>query len=107
MNYDKNLARLDGERESGVRAKLTLLCEVRQGTKPWTLVRLEDLSSTGFRITWLPNHMPDRPLRIRIPGIQILNANIRWSEGNTLGCSFENPLHIAVFEHLVSKSVMG
>ncbi len=91
-------------RERGHRALLTLLCEVRQGTRPWRVVRLDDLSPEGFRIAWYPNVSKDLPVRIRIPGIQLLTAHIRWHTNDAIGCSFNEPLHVAVFEHLVKKA---
>lgn len=89
------------------RAEVTLMCEVRQGAGPWAMVRLENISEQGFRIAWLPNRRPDQPLRIKIPGLQLLSANIRWQEGHTMGCVFENPLHISVFENIVRQSEIG
>jgi hypothetical protein len=88
------------------RAYVTLLCEIRQGTRPWSLVRLEDISQQGFRISWFPACNLDRPLRVRIPGLQILNARICWERGKALGCEFVEPLHIAVFEHIVSQAAI-
>ncbi len=86
--------------ERGARVDLSLLCEVRQGTRPWKVARLEDLSPGGFRIAWLPDAREDMPLRIRIPGLQMLSARICWTSGNTIGCAFAEPLHPAVFEHI-------
>ncbi|MFM2271891.1 MAG: hypothetical protein RL702_956 [Pseudomonadota bacterium] len=83
------------------RASLNLICDVRQSTRPWQLVRLEDLSPDGFRITGLNQPSLNKPLSIRIPGIQLLVAEVRWREGATVGCAFRTPLHVAVFEHLV------
>lgn len=83
------------------RARLSLLCEVRQGTGPWQRTRLSDLSETGFKLAWLPDYHPSRPLRIRIPGIETLGAKICWHEGKQIGCEFARPLHVAVFEHIV------
>lgn len=91
-------------RENKVRANVTLLCEVRQGTRPWKPVRLDDISPSGFRIAWLPGCHKDTPLRIRIPGMQVLTADIRWQKGDTMGCEFTSPLHIAVFEHIVRRA---
>ncbi len=88
------------------RAKLTLLCEARQGSRPWIKVRLDDLSQAGFRITWLPQFSLGLPLRIRIPKLQVLTAAIRWHRGKTLGCEFAEPLHVAVFEHIVRGAVI-
>ena len=83
------------------RAQLSILCEVRQGMRPWKMARLSDLSETGFKLAWLPDYSPGQPLKIRIPGIEMLNARICWHEGKQIGCEFASPLHVAVFEHLV------
>lgn len=86
------------------RVGVAILCEVRQGTRPWKVARLEDLSPGGFRIAWLPDARPEVPLRIRIPGIQLLSARICWQRDGAVGCEFAEPLHIAVFEHVVQSA---
>lgn len=86
------------------RAGVSLICEVRQGVRPWARVRLEDLSPGGFRIAWLPRARVELPLRIRIPGIQLLSADIRWLREGAVGCEFAEPLHLAVFEHIVRNA---
>ena len=83
------------------RARLSILCEVRQGTGQWRMARLSDLSETGFKLAWLPDYDPSKPLRIRIPGIEMLSAKICWHEGKQIGCAFASPLHVAVFENIV------
>ena len=83
------------------RAELSIRCEVRQGTRPWRLARLIDLSPTGFQLAWLPEYDASEPVKIRIPGIEPLTAQIRWTRGKRIGCEFASPLHVAVFEHLV------
>lgn len=86
------------------RAKVTLKCEVRQGTRPWRLAKLEDISETGFRIAWLPNCRKDTPLRVRIPGLQVLTAYIRWQDIDAVGCEFATPLYPAVFDHIARQA---
>ncbi len=86
------------------RAGVSLICEVRQGVRPWVKVRLEDLSPGGFRISRLPSARMELPVRIRIPGIQLLSAHIRWSQDGAVGCEFVAPLHVAVFEHIVRSA---
>jgi hypothetical protein len=83
------------------RASVEILCEVRQGTRPWRSARLEDLSPGGFRIARLPDARPEVPLRIRIPGLQLLSARICWVRDGAVGCEFAEHLHVAVFEHIV------
>lgn len=93
-----------GRRENKKRAELTLLCDVRQGTRPWKLVRLEEISQTGFRIAWLPGASLDKLLRIRIPGLKVLSAEIRWQKDKAVGCRFVEALHVAVFDHIVRQA---
>ena len=45
-----------------------------------------------------------RGISFRIPGMQVLTADIRWQKGDTMGCEFTSPLHIAVFEHIVRRA---
>ena len=87
------------------RAQLSILCEVRQGMRPWKMARLSDLSETGFKLAWLPDYSSGQPIKIRIPGMQMLNAKICWHQGKQIGCAFESPLHVAVFEHIVRLAV--
>ena len=104
MKFEKIPLENGCSREFTQRADVILLCEVRQGTRPWALARLEDISQAGFRIAWLPNCRVDLPLRIRIPGLQLLTAHIRWQQGKAVGCEFSEPLHVAVFEHIVRQA---
>ena len=97
----------DCSRAFAQREEVVLLCEVRQGTRPWKLARLEDISQAGFRIAWLPECRMDLPLRIRIPGLHVLSADIRWQQGKSVGCAFAEPLHVAVFEHIVRQARPG
>ncbi|MCJ2186360.1 PilZ domain-containing protein [Novosphingobium beihaiensis] len=100
MDYERT-TQSDGQRaQDSQRVGVAMLCEVRQGTRPWKMARLEDLSPGGFRIAWLPDARPEIPLRIRIPGMQLLTARICWARGNAVGCEFAEPLHVAVFEHI-------
>ena len=104
MQYEPIPETTSCNRESANRAEVTLLCEVRQGITPWKVARLEDISQSGFRIAWLPDATMAKPLRIRIPGLQMLTADIRWQKGKAIGCAFTEPLHVAVFEHILRQA---
>lgn len=86
------------------RAQITLVCDIRPGSRAWRVARLEDLSQGGFRIADLPDARAGMPLRIRMPGIEVLNARVCWVRDNVAGCEFEHPLYIAVFEHMVRQA---
>ena len=97
----------DVERGVAPRVEVALICEVRQGTRPWAKVRLEDISQSGFKIAWLPFVTPKLPLKVRIPGLEMLSAEIRWQNGKAVGCAFVEPLHIAVFEHIARQAALA
>lgn len=82
-------------------------CKVRQGSRAWKRVRLEDISVTGFRIAAYPECCPEVALRIEIPGLHLLSARICWKKGEHVGCEFAQPLHVAVFEHIVRQAGAG
>jgi hypothetical protein len=92
-------------RSADLRAEVAIICEARQGLRPWARVRLDDLSPRGFRLAWFKGADRSQVLRIRIPGLQMLAAHVRWHEGDWLGCEFTSPLHEAVFAHIVSQRV--
>jgi len=86
------------------RADTGLLCEVRQGTGPWRMLSLDDLSQGGFSIARFGVADPTQPLRIRIPGLQVLSARVVWQKKGAIGCAFEAPLYEAVFEHIINSA---
>jgi hypothetical protein len=67
-------------------------------------VKLTDLSETGFRLGFAARYRAQEPLRIRIAGLAPLTAHIRWTAGKQLGCAFDKPLHVAVFDHIVQQA---
>ena len=89
------------------RAPLSLPCDIRQGQRPWSHSRLLNLSETGFCMVWQPAMELTRGLWLRIEGLQMLKANIRWRSGSMMGCEFEQRLHPAVFEHIVRQANAG
>lgn len=103
MEYDKLPNRKDRDGAAG-RVRAVIRCKVRQGNRPWVDARLEDISLTGFKITSFRECRPELPLRIRIPGLQMLNAKVCWQEGDTSGCELDQPLHVAVFDHIVKQA---
>ena len=91
-------------RRAAPRAILRFVCDVRQGMAPWRRLSLNDLSPGGFRIARFGEVDPFQPVRIRIPGLQVLSANIAWQDNGAIGCAFIAPLHDAVFDHLVRSA---
>ena len=91
-------------RREGKRAALALYGEARQGMAPWSRVRIDELSPSGFRLTGITSADPSQPLRIRIPGLQVLTGRVCWHKGKVVGCEFATPLHEAVFTHICTAA---
>ncbi len=104
MKHEFNFPTDVANRETHSRSSVTLRCEVRHGQRPWKLVRLENLSQAGFQIAWLPDASMGQALKIRIPGLQALDASIRWQRDKVVGCEFSAPLHVAVFDHILRQA---
>lgn len=86
------------------RAALSLVCGARQGTQTWRQVLIEDISQSGFRIADASGLNLEAALSIRLPGLHALDARVRWIEALGAGCEFAQPLHVAVFDHLVREA---
>ena len=97
--YDENL-----HQRRPVRAPVSLICEVRQGQRPWNSTQLHNISETGFCINWLPAFEMHRSLWIRIPGLQLLQAHVRWKRDQMMGCEFVAKLYGPVFEHIARQT---
>lgn len=87
-----------------VRAPVTLVCDVRQGQRPLQRVRLRNISPGGFCMEWMPGLEVNRPLWIRIAGLNLIQANIRWRDGSMVGCEFSAPLYPPIFDHIVLQA---
>jgi hypothetical protein len=84
-----------------IRQEITLSCDVRLGSGSWAKVVLLNLTDCGFQIDWLPNCRQGSKVWIRMPGLQLLSATVRWQNNIGIGCEFAAPLYEPVFEHLV------
>lgn len=104
MDKRASPGRKDHRRQDANRVPASIACEARQGSRPWAPVRLTDISATGFRIESFAQCRSELPLRIRIPGLQMLTAKVCWMNGATIGCAFDRPLHVAVLEHIVRQA---
>ncbi|WP_422343168.1 PilZ domain-containing protein [Parasphingorhabdus sp.] len=76
---------------------------VRQLNSQLFRATLSDISTSGFKMTSYTDLDQNKPVYIRLPGMQTLSATIRWNDYQEYGCAFNNQLHPAVLEHLVSK----
>lgn len=83
------------------RTAISIRCEIKVGTEAWYFAWLRNLSTNGFQIDWPRTCPAYSNVRIRIPGLQVLAAEVRWRDGEQAGCQFVQPLSPYVLEHIV------
>ena len=86
------------------RVEIPLRCDIRYGTRPWGAVILKDLSVNGFQVSCSSGWRPGAQVRLRIPGLELLPATVRWLADGKAGCSFDRPLSRYVLEHLIKQA---
>uniref|UniRef100_UPI003C2C9995 PilZ domain-containing protein n=1 Tax=Altererythrobacter segetis TaxID=1104773 RepID=UPI003C2C9995 len=92
-------------RRAQTRRIVDLRAQVRCGSETWRPIRVVDLSSTGFRLSWLPSCSTDCRIWLRIEGLEPLPATIRWKNNGGVGCEFIRPLSAAVLDHLSRRQI--
>ena len=84
-----------------------LICEVRQGQRPWAKVELHNISEQGFCVDWLPALELSRPIWLRVPGLNMFQAHIRWKGHGLMGCELTSRLYGPVVDHIVRNAARG
>lgn len=84
-----------------LRRAVKLDARVRDRSSTRFKIQIVDLSMTGFRAETLFTLRPGSIVWITLPGLQGLEATVAWQRGDHVGAAFRQPLHAAVFEHIV------
>ncbi len=84
-----------------LRKAVKLDARVRDRSATRFAIQIVDLSMTGFRGNTVFTLRPGSLVWITLPGLQGLEATIAWQRGEEVGGAFRQPLHAAVFEHIV------
>jgi PilZ domain len=61
-----------------------------------------DMSVSGFRFETAYSIAPSTRVWLTIPGLAAQEAVVAWQDRFRYGCYFVNPLHIAVFDHVIA-----
>ncbi|WP_326523316.1 PilZ domain-containing protein [Sphingomonas sp.] len=85
-----------------LRRAVLLDARVRDRSAARFSIRVVDLSMTGFRAETAFGVRPGTLIWITLPGLQGLEAEVAWHRGEYIGAAFRQPLHPAVFDHIVS-----
>ncbi|MBA3896285.1 MAG: PilZ domain-containing protein [Sphingomonadaceae bacterium] len=86
------------------RLDVRLEAELREpGSSQRFEVTVVDLSVVGFRCETSFTLKPGQRVFVTIPGLGPIEAVVEWRRLYAYGCSFDRPLHTAVFDLLVAR----
>lgn len=77
---------------------------VRRPGESWFKSRIAELSTTGFLLHSFMKLQVGGDLWVMLPGFEGRRARVLWTRGPEAGCSFERPLHPAIFDHIVRSA---
>lgn len=83
----------------GLSAEITLRRSGHGGYR----VKIVDVSPHGCKAEFVERPELDEHVWVRFEGLKALEAIVCWVRGFEVGLEFENPIHPAVFEGLVSR----
>jgi hypothetical protein len=89
------------DNRSTLRKSVKLDARVRDRGTSRFAIQIVDLSMTGFRAETVFTLRPGSVIWLTLPGLQGLEATVAWQRGDYVGAAFRQPLHAAVFEHIV------
>ena len=90
------------ESRRALRSNVRMNAYLRDRTSPKFAIEVLDLSITGFRIATVHKlHVGDR-VWIVLPKLSALEAKVVWRTEQEAGFAFIQPLHAAVFDHMLS-----
>jgi len=93
----QKVTRKGKRRTSGMEARLRRIGRLSY----W--VELRDLSPDGCMVELVERPAMDEVMQVRLPGLETLQARVRWIDNYVAGLKFERPIHPAVFELLLQR----
>ena len=86
------------------RHNVLIAVKLRRPGESWFSSRVSDLSLSGFRLQSFVKLSPGMDVWIMLPGFEGRKAKVLWSRQHEAGCAFEQPLHPAIFDHILRTS---
>ena len=88
---------------TGKRRTAGMEAQLRRIGRAGYWVELRDLSPDGCLIELVERPAMDEVMQVRLPGLETMQARVRWVDGYLAGLKFERPIHPAVFELLLQR----
>lgn len=84
-----------------LRVSVVIDVMARRLGESWVSTQVTDLGITGFELSSMSGLQPGDRIWVRFPGFDSRPARVDWAANQQTGCSFENPLHLGVFDYLL------
>ncbi|WHO39769.1 PilZ domain-containing protein [Sphingobium sp. AP49] len=96
----------DMERKSRLAERRDVMIDVkvRRPGETWFTSRIADMSVSGFRLQSFMKLTAGSELWIMLPGFEGRRARVLWVRAHESGCTFERPLHPAIFDYIIQRS---
>lgn len=94
---------MNDQQRRNERARTIATVSFRRPSEQSYKVELHDLSPLGCRIDVRTRLSEGQIIWITLPGLQMQQCTVRWTDGWVAGLEFEQPLHPSVFEHLTDR----
>ena len=87
------------------RTAVKLVGKLRERGHTALEVEVHDLSERGFQVDSVYRMHPDTMVWLQVAGLAPLAARVRWFRQHRVGCMFEEPLHVAVYDRIIASAV--
>ncbi len=86
------------------RQEVLIGVRVRRKGESWFKSRITGMALDGFRLLSFVKLQVGMELWVMFPGFEGRKASVLWVADHEAGCAFENPLHPAIFDHILRTS---
>lgn len=76
----------------------------RRKGEAWFRTKVTDLSPAGFRLLSFVKLRVGMEVWVMFPGFDGRKARVIWVANHEAGCTFESPLHPAIYDHILRTS---
>ena len=91
------------EDRSAPRTKITIPAQFRASGGRGFQTVVHDLSLSGFSATAINRMHPGTVCWLTLPGLESLQAEVIWWEGNLVGCAFASLLSPIVHDNILAR----
>lgn len=102
VQYDQPITDNVFTKHAFSRENVVITADIRVSGGHKNKVEVVEISQTGFRMECLAHISESQLIFLTMPSFQQMEARVIWQTEWLYGCQFARPLHVAVFDHIIS-----